>query len=155
MAWPFGSLAYASFASGKKTLIKISNSLMIILIVLSLLFSAGIYYFRSTLLPRAVNHYQKLDLPCASQEDQKQIRSDLLILQNEMQANSFFSSRALIALQLFELFQSIAVKPKCEASEWSEWIQQVAVRDKTGEELLGNYMNTLRQKTLRNVLSIG
>src|SRR3989338_7491841 len=43
MAWPFGSLAYASFASGKKTLIKISNSLMIILIILSLLFSAGIY----------------------------------------------------------------------------------------------------------------
>ena len=155
MAWPFGSLAYASFASGKKVLIKISNSLMIILIILSLLFSGGIYYFRSELMPRAVRHYQTMDLPDVNPEDQKQIRSDLLILQNEMQANSFFSSKALIALQLFEFFQSIAVKPKSEPVEWTDWIKQVAARDKVGEELLGNYMNSLRQKTIRNVLSTG
>ena len=153
MAWPFGSMAYASFASGKKTLIKIASVLMGVLIILSFLFSAGIYYFRSELLPRAVRHYHQMDFSGVSREDQKQIKSDLLILQNEMQANSFFSSKSLMALQLFELFQSISAKPKSASSEWTDWIRQVASRDKVGEQLLGKTMDSLRRQTIRNVLS--
>ena len=153
MAWPFGSMAYASFASGKKTLIKIASVLMGVLIILSFLFSAGIYYFRSELLPRAVQHYQQMDFSEVSKEDQKQIKSDLLVLQNEMQANSFFSSKSLLALQLFELFQSISAKPKSAPSEWTDWIRQVASRDKVGEQLLGKTMDSLRRSTIRNVLS--
>ena len=152
MAWPFGSLAYASFASQKRPLARISHGIMITLIASSILFSAGIYYFRSALLPRAVAQYQKIEFSGVSKEDQDLIKADLIILQNEMQANSFFSVKSLVALELFELFQSIAVRPKAPPSELSDWTHQVALRESISEESLGAYMNTLREKMIRNIL---
>ena len=47
----------------------------------------------------------------------------------------------------------IAAKPKCAPSEWTDWVKQAASRDKVGKELLGDYMDSLRRQTIRNVLS--
>jgi len=152
LAWPFGSLAYASFASQKRFLARISNFIMIVMIISSLLFSAGIYYFRRTLLPHAVSRYQKADYAGISKEDQDLIKSDLLILQNEMQANSFFSAKSLVALELFELFQSIVMRSAVSPSDLKDWTYQVALRTSTQEGSLGAYMNSLRDKTVKNIL---
>ncbi|GEM_PF-7120102 len=151
MAWPLGSIAYASFASQKRLLARIANLIMVALIVASLLFSIGIYYFRSVLLPATVAQYQKIDFEGVSKEDQNLIRADLGALQKQMQANSFFSSKSLVALELFELFQSIVLRPKVSPSDLKDWIRQVSLRESTREESLGAYMNSIREKTIRNV----
>lgn len=153
IAWPFGSLAYGSFASQKKSLMRLANIMMVILIILSLLCSAGIYYFRTVLLPEAVSRYQKVDFKGISKQDQDRIRTDLGILQNEMQANSFFSAKSLVALQLFELFQSIAIHQAPLPSELLDWIQQVKNHEKSSEKNLSDTMNSLRDKTIRNILN--
>ena len=153
MAWPFGSLAYASFASQKRFLVKLSNMIIASLIVMSLLFSAGIYYFRSALLPETVARYQKAELKDLSPDKQQTIKSDLVTLQNEMQANAFFSEKSLVALQLFELFQSIAFNRKAAASEYEDWLSQASVRATLREENLPAYIGALNRKTIQNILA--
>lgn len=150
--WPFGSLAYASFASQKRSLAKLSNQLVALIIAVSLVFSAGIYYFRVQALPAAVTRYQRTDLKEIPKEQQEIIKADLAVLQHEMQANSFFSPKSLIALQLFEWFQSMTMNSKTSVSEWGIWQKQVADRERIKEESLPAYVAALNKKTIQNLL---
>lgn len=152
MAWPFGSLAYASFASHKRSLARISNTVIILLIISSVVFSGGIFYFRSALLPQAVDRYQKMELSGATKEQQELIKADLVVLKNEMQANSFFSVKSLAALQLFELFQSLIIRSKVSPAEWGDWTHQVELRTSVQDKSIAEYMNLLREKTIQNIL---
>ena len=152
LAWPFGSLAYASFASQDKKISKLANFLIVALIVLSLLFGAAIFYFRSELLPEVVKRCQKIDFKNLSQEENKIIKEDLLVLQNEMQSNSFFSTKSLIALQLFELFQSFLIDKNLPPEELKEWIGFVASRDSMLNDSFGSSLVKLRQKTIQKIL---
>jgi len=151
MAWPFGSLAYAAFASQKSFFARLANTLMAALIIFSLLFGAGIYYFRSTLLPAAVVQYQKSDFAGISKQDQTLAKEHLLILQNEMQDGSFFSVRSLEALELFELFQSITIRPNVSPSKLKDWIQLVQHREMISAKSPNAALNFLREKTIRNI----
>ena len=153
LAWPFGSLAYASFASQDRKISKLANFLIVGLIVLSLLFGAAIFYFRSELLPQAVKHCQTIDFKGLSLEENKVVKEDLLVLQNEMQSNSFFSTKSLIALQLFELFQSFLIDKNLPPEELKEWIGFVASRDSMLNDSFGTTLGKLRQKTIKKILA--
>ena len=125
---------------------------MAVLIIFSLLFGAGIYYFRSALLPRAVARYQKINFEGISKQDQDLAKEDLSLLQNEMQDNSFFSVKSLVALELFELFQSFTMRPNVSPSEFKEWIQLVQRRELISSKSPEAAMNFIRKKTIRNIL---
>ncbi len=103
-------------------------------------------------MPQAVDRYQKMELSGATKEQQELIKADLVVLKNEMQANSFFSVKSLAALQLFELFQSLIIRSKVSPAEWGDWTHQVELRTSVQDKSIAEYMNLLREKTIQNIL---
>jgi hypothetical protein len=138
--WPFTAFFYGIFVAQKKMVKVLSWILFILFVSLTVLFTYFIIYHVEKVrieIPDMILSLGQIDTSELSDEQVRELKNDLGILQGELTLNFSNFNKSMQAVRLIELFEDIKKDTAITGDEYVQWIEMFMARNKPGYQEIG------------------